>query len=73
MPVLEGTHRGKSRAVQWLGLCASTAGARGSIPGVPSLRGELRSCKLSSAATPKKIKRKESTCRDGPGSRNTPL
>ena len=41
---------GNSLAVQWLGLCASTAGAQ-----VRSLVGELRSCKPHGRAKKKKM------------------
>ena len=32
-PGFKRHHKGNSLAVQWLGLCASTAGGMGSIPG----------------------------------------
>ena len=33
LPLVKNPHMGTSLEVQWLGLCASTAGGTGSIPG----------------------------------------
>ena len=50
----EKREQGNSLAVEWLGLCTSTAGDTDSIPGQ-----ELRSCMLGSAAKKKKKKKQK--------------